>query len=415
MIFEVVIPNLGATGSDVVIEDWLVKPGDYVQAGKPIYVVTTDKATVEVEAFRNGYVKELLVKPGIRVPLGTVVALITDSPDLQAEKIPVNNQIHSTSSLDVKQLEVPEKYIEEPFKKSGMRRILASPLARRMANEARIPLENIKGSGKQGQILQQDVQQAIVSQHLPESISPGDETRGRVRGVPVTGMRRTIAHRTQLSKSVIPHYYATISIDMSEAKAFLVECAAFAEKKGWAAPTITDLTIRAAALALGHTPQINASLQDDDILFYEDIHIGLVVGLPEGVLVPVIHHADRKNLYTLAMITSRLKENARRGALSSHDLIGSTFSISNLGMFGLDSFIAVINPPEAGILALGAVRQIPAVWNDQVVPRWLMTAVLSVDHRVVDGIVAARFMDEFKQLLEHPVVLTLTAPEETSE
>ena len=415
MIFEIVIPNLGATGSDVVIDDWLVRPGDYVEAGKPIYVVSTDKATVEVEAFRNGYIRELLVEPGTRIPLGTVVALITDSPDLRVDGFPDNNLNELTSSHDVGQIERPEKWVGESGNELGMRRILASPLARRLAREARIPLENIKGSGKQGQILRRDVQQAIDSQHLSKSIFPGVGSEGRVVSVPVSGMRRSIVQRTQLSKSDIPHYYASVTIDMSEAKAFLLETKAFAEKKGWSSPTITDLSIRAAASALRQSPQINASFQGEEILYYEDIHIGLVIGLPEGIQVPVIHHADRKSLYTLAAITDRLKEKAKTGAFTSQDLIGSTFSISNLGMFGLDSFIAVINPPEAGILALGAVQQIPAVWNDQVVPRWRMTAVLSVDHRVVDGIVAARFLDEFRQLLEHPVVLSLTAPEENSE
>lgn len=202
---------------------------------------------------------------------------------------------------------------------------------------------------------------------------------------------------------------------MSEAKSFLSEIKVYAKRKGWSAPTITDLSIRAAALALSQSPQINASFQGEEIIYFDYINIGLVIGLPEGILVPVIHYADRKSLYTLAAMTTRLKEKVKTGTISDQDLNGGTFTISNLGMFGLDSFTAVINPPEAGILALGAVKQVPAVWNGHIVPRWLMTAVLSVDHRVVDGIVAARFLDEFRQLLEHPVVLTLVAPEDISE
>lgn len=382
MIFEVVIPNLGATGSDVVIDNWLVKPGDYVEAGRPLFVVSTDKATVEVEAFRNGYIREFLVEPGTRIPLGAVVALMTD---------------------------------DGPRKETGIPRILASPLARRLAREAGIPLENITGSGKKGQILRQDVQQAIDSQQRSESAFTGVGIEGKGVSVAVTGMRRSIAQRTQLSKSEIPHYYASVTIDMSEAKSFLSEIKVYAKRKGWSAPTITDLSIRAAALALSQSPQINASFQGEEIFYFDYINIGLVIGLPEGILVPVIHYADRKSLYTLAAMTTRLKEKVKTGTISDQDLNGGTFTISNLGMFGLDSFTAVINPPEAGILALGAVKQVPAVWNGQIVPRWLMTAVLSVDHRVVDGIVAARFLDEFRQLLEHPVVLTLAAPEDISE
>jgi pyruvate dehydrogenase E2 component (dihydrolipoamide acetyltransferase) len=259
------------------------------------------------------------------------------------------------------------------------------------------------------------VLQAIDYQDRRKSDFIGVGIEGKQVNVAVTGMRRSIAQRTYLSKSEIPHYYASVTIDMSEAKSFLAETKAYAERKGWSAPTITDLSIQAAALALNQSPQINASFQGEEIIYFDDIHIGLVIGLTEGILVPVIHHANRKSLYTLAAITTRLKEKIKTGTISNQDLIGSTFTISNLGMFRLDSFTAVINPPEAGILALGAVKQMPAVWNGQIVPRWLMTAVLSVDHRVVDGIVAARFLDEFRQLLEHPVVLTLATPEDISE
>ena len=160
-------------------------------------------------------------------------------------------------------------------------------------------------------------------------------------------------------------------------------------------------------MALRQTPQINASFQGDEILYFEDIHIGLVVGLSEGMLVPVIRHADRKNLYTLAATTRRLRDKATAGKLSESELTGSTFTISNLGMFGVDSFFAVINPPEAAILALGSVRLQPAVWEGQVVPRELMTATLSADHRLVDGITAARFLGEFKEILENPIRLAL--------
>jgi pyruvate dehydrogenase E2 component (dihydrolipoamide acetyltransferase) len=225
-------------------------------------------------------------------------------------------------------------------------------------------------------------------------------------------MRRAIAQRTQASKSQIPHFYASTTIDMEAARVFLEDVVEFARLNEWQPPTFNDIILRAAALSLRATPQINASLVQDSILFHAEINIGLVVGLDEGMIIPVVHRADEKNLYTLAALTDRLKDRARNLSLSGSELIGSTFTLSNLGMYRLDSFIAVINPPEAGVLAVGAVRQVPAVWENQVVPRWQMQAVLSVDHRIVDGAVAAKFMDDFKRRLEKPVGLALEAPQE---
>ena len=162
---------------------------------------------------------------------------------------------------------------------------------------------------------------------------------------------------------------------------------------------------------MGKVPEINASYRGDEILYFEEVNIGLVVGLEEGLIIPVIRRADRKNLFSISEETRRLKERAKQGQLSSSQLLGSTFTLSNLGMYGLDSFSAVINPPEAGVLAVGAVKQAPAYWNEQVLPRWQMTATLSVDHRLVDGITAARFMKELQVLLENPITLDLEAAE----
>jgi pyruvate dehydrogenase E2 component (dihydrolipoamide acetyltransferase) len=181
---------------------------------------------------------------------------------------------------------------------------------------------------------------------------------------------------------------------------------------GWPTPTITDVCLRAAALALRQHPAINASFDGDAILYHDTINVGLVIGLPDGMLIPVIRHADRLNLYTLAGTTRRLRQGAESGTLSAADLSGGTFTVSNLGMYGVDSFTAVINPPEAGILALGAVAERPAVINGAVVPRAQMTAVLSIDHRAVDGIVAAQFIATFKSLLENPIALTLDPPQQ---
>ena len=187
-----------------------------------------------------------------------------------------------------------------------------------------------------------------------------------------------------------------------------------AAEQGWSKPSITDLCIKAAALTLREFPMLNASFDGDAILTYNDINIGLIVGFEQGMLVPVIPHTDQLNLFSLAALTQRLREQAEVGQLSAGNLSGGTFTLSNLGMYGLDSFIAVINPPQAGILTLGAVKEQPAAIDGELTVRPLMTATLSVDHRLVDGITAARFLDTFKGMLENPLWLTLDPPQDTS-
>lgn len=410
MIVEIIIPNLGATGGDVIVEEFLVKPGEFIQAGAPLFVVTTDKATVEIEAYRSGFLHTLLVEPGSSISPGTPVLLIADTVEELGESTP--------NYLPADQMKTPEKHDEEPVidhpaaNQSGSR-VLASPLARRMAREAGIDLANLPGSGRQGAILKRDILRFTTSQQSGAHILPPSEDK--ILRLPVSAARKAIAQTTQLSKSKVPHFYATAEIDMVAARELLAQAILFADKQGWTHPTINDLVLRATALALRQVPRLNACYQDEEILVYEEINLGIVVGLPEGMIVPVVHNADQKNLYTLALQSKKLKEKALAGRLSSRDLNGGTFTVTNLGMFNLDSFVAVINPPQAGILAVGALRQAAVVRNNQVVPRWVMTANLSVDHRAIDGSHAAAFMHELRTLLENPYSLALQAPIEESD
>jgi len=388
VVSKIVIPDLGATDADIALDKWLVKPGNYVKAGMPIFVVTTDKATMEVESFRDGYIRDILVPAGNSAVVGEVIAIIADSMEESIGDI-VNQ---------------------------GTDRVLASPLARRIAQKQGIDLSMVKGSGLGGRIQKRDVQ-AFLQENLSKEPSVSAEALATpasepFKRVPISAMRKAIAKRTLRSKTEAPHFYVSIEIDMTEAQAFRQQTIALAEKSGWAPPSLNDMAIKASALALKKAPELNASLQGEEIVYYGDIHIGLVVGLSEGMIVPVIRHADRKNLYTLAAATRSLRDRATAHKLLNSELTGSTFTISNLGMFGVDGFIAVINPPEAAILALGASKLKPAVWEGQVVSRELMIATLSVDHRIVDGETAAKFLSELKYLLENPILLTLEPPEE---
>ena len=401
MISKIVMPDLGATGGPVTLITWLVEPGEHVLAGQPLFLVETDKATVEVEAFRDGLVRQLLVEAGDTVPLGRAVALLTNSMD---EPLPAI--LDEEDHLEPASQPMPAQY-STAAEEEG--RLLASPIARRMARMEGIDLLQVKGSGRQGQILKRDVEKAMNF----ADAAPGEETG--VRREPIPGMRRAIARLTSQSNIEIPHFYVDITVDMTRAATLLQTAAESTKKSGRIKPTVTDLCLLATALTLVDFPMLNASLQEDEILYYQGINLGLVVGLEGGgLLVPVVHNADRLDLYTLAAVTSRLKERAETGILSESELSGGTFTLSNLGMFGIDSFTAVINPPQAGILALGAVRLQPAVHDGSIVARRLMKATLSVDHRLVDGIVAARFLAALKKLLERPGSLMLEHSEEPS-
>lgn len=398
MISEIVIPDLGATGGDVTLEKWLVEKGEAVKTGQALYVVATDKATVEVEAYRDGIIHTILVQQGETVPLGTVIALLADSSEASSELVE-DGLVRDTT---ISEPEIPQLTIN-----ISKERILASPLARRIAKEENLKLEALNGSGSKGQILKRDVIAAINAREKPglpfeilsESLSP---------------MRKVIAERTTLSKSQIPHFYTTATIDMQAAKELRRQALELAEQRGLSKPTINDLCLRATALTLREFLVLNSRFDGDRISIYQDINIGLVIGLTEGILIPVIQRADQYDLYSLAAATQRVRQRAEAGQLRESDMGRGTFTISNLGMYEIDSFTAVINPPEVGILALGKIKEQPIVIDGRFVIRPLMIATLSVDHRVVDGIVAARFLTAIKQILENPFRLMLEHPSDST-
>jgi pyruvate dehydrogenase E2 component (dihydrolipoamide acetyltransferase) len=399
MISEIIIPDLGATGGDVTIQKWLVQTGDIVKSGQVLYELATDKAIVEVESFRDGIIQAILVPQGETVALGTTIGLIADSIGEEQKLLEDEPQLGLTQ---------PEQRKPETITKVRAERILASPLARRIANEKNINLEVITGSGSKGQILKRDVLAALKggnSLGSPKRLSP----------IPLSPMRRSIADRTSLSKSTIPHFYADTTIDMHAAIDLRRQMLESAELYGDAKPTITDLCIRATALTLREFPSLNARFDGETIILAKDINIGIVIGLPEGLLIPVIQGADQLDLYSLASKTQQVRQRAQAGQLISRDMGGGTFTLSNLGMFDVDSFTAVINPPEVGILALGKIKEQATVIEGKILPHPLMVATLSVDHRVIDGIIAARFLSGFKNILENPFRLTFEASQDTPQ
>jgi pyruvate dehydrogenase E2 component (dihydrolipoamide acetyltransferase) len=399
MISEIIIPDLGATGGDVTLVEWLVKPGEIINTGQPLFIVATDKATVEVESYRDGVLQAILVSEGETVQLGKAVALLADSIDEVIE--PAADKPEEIKAIPGSEIPISSA------PQSGDR-ILASPLARRIASEEKISLESLDGSGSQGQILKRDVIAAISARKSADS--PASILRKSL-----SPMRKAIAERTFLSKAQIPHFYATATIDMQAAMEFRRQISEIAEWTEKPKPTITDLCLRATALTLRQFPTLNARFEGDTINIYREINIGLVIGLSEGMLIPVIQRADQLDLYSLAAATQQVRQRAEAGQLRSSDMGKGTFTISNLGMYEIDSFTAVINPPEVGILALGKIKEQPAVINSAIATRPLMSVTLSVDHRVIDGILAARFLTAIKDRLENPFRLTLDTPQDTDQ
>lgn len=406
MIYKVVVPDLGATGDGMTLTTWLVKPNDFVRAGAPLFAVSTDKADVEVEVFRDGYIRNILVDIDSAVTLGTVVALLADSleepladssPHKGEESPATPPQGFAGSRLAASREECPKPVAD---------RVLASPLARRLAQESGVDLASLPGAREGRKISKRDILTASTRDEDSKRAAELDgQNRPVVRRIPLTSIRKAIAQRTTTSKMSVPHFYVTAVVDVSDTLGFLKHAVALSQKKGWSKPSLTDVVLRATAIALQSSPELNTSFQGEEIVYFQDVHIGLVVALAEGVIVPVVAHAERKDLYALAATRRKLQERAMSGKLSNAELTGSTFTISNLGMYGVENFVAVINPPEAAILAIGTAKKRPCVREGRIVPRDEMTVTLSVDHRLVDGVAAAKFLNEFKNVVENPLNL----------
>lgn len=396
MITRMVMPEVSLTTAEVKLVSWLKQPGDPVRRGEPLIEVETDKATVEVEAFVDGFLRATKYPDGATVPVGSVIAILTTTPDeaivderpAPAPGAPSPDE--AAAGLEpVRQTPVPTRG-----------RLDVSPVARRLAEDSRLDLASLQGSGPGGRITRADVEAALQAGNSPTAEAQAGR-RSADHTPAAYSMRSAIAQRTSLSKASIPHYYVSIEIDMQAVLAELDPGKVGTVSHQAERPTLTDVVVWACGQVLPDYPSLHGTWTDAGPRNLPEINIGLVVGLDEGLMVPVVHDVDRLSLPALASTTRALKQKARQGGLSTRELTGGTFTVSNLGMFGVTSFIAVINPPESAILALGAtLKRAVVVADDQVVVRPVMTATLSVDHRMVDGIVAAGFLNALKERLE---------------
>jgi pyruvate dehydrogenase E2 component (dihydrolipoamide acetyltransferase) len=412
---DINMPKLSDTMEEGTVVEWKKKSGDPVKKGEVIAEVESDKATFDLESEADG-VLNILVEQGVPAKIGAPIARIGDAaaakpaakePTKEAPKAPPQPPPKAAAPTP----SAPNGADGAP-RVAGSPEVKASPLARRLASELGVNLATIQGSGPEGRIVKEDVEAAAAGKAAPvraPSPTPPRASGPEVEVVEPTRMQATIARRMAESKSTIPEFTVTVEARVDLAVAMrqqLKDSVPGAEKV-----TMTDFLVRASALALRKFPEVNSSWVDGKFQRKRRISIGLAVAPSQGMglLVPVVHDADLKDLIQISIESRQVIERARSGRPAEGDLTGATFSISNLGMYGVDEFTAIINPPEAAILAVGAIKDVAVVDSGRVVPGKVMRMTLSVDHRVFYGATAAQFMAEVKRLIENPVTLVVPA------
>jgi pyruvate dehydrogenase E2 component (dihydrolipoamide acetyltransferase) len=447
MAVKVLMPKGSDTMTEGKVLKWLKKEGDQVSTGDAVVEIETDKVDMEVEAMASGALRKVLVEAGKVVPVGELLAVI-GKPEEDISSLlkrdggkPATSSAAPAAGLPTSPappaalippatggaIPAAERGIPSPPAEAGGR-VLASPLARRMAQEIGVDLNRVTGSGPGGRIIRQDVeriaalfaaQAATRSGAVPAASKPADAAAPApvlipprrpfpppggpdFNDEPLSAMRKTIAARLAQSLGPVPHFYLTIEVDMKRAQE-LRESANSLEPE--LKLTYNDIIVKACAAALRQHPEVNASFQSESLRYHNRVHIGVAVAIEGGLITPVIRDCDRKSLQDISREAKELIARARNRKLNPDEYVGSTFSVSNLGMLGIEEFSAVINPPEGAILAVGTVSEKPVVKDGRLEVGLRCRMTLSCDHRVVDGATGARFLQTLKQILENPVYL----------
>lgn len=422
------MPRLSDTMTEGVIAAWHKKVGDEVSSGDLLAEIETDKATMDLESFFDGVLLHIGVAEGDGIPVGELLAIIGDKgedvsgivadfkPDAPAEEGAEKSSAPAEESAPVAETVTEARPVAEtvaaPPVTSSDQRVKASPLAKAMAKDKGIDLALVQGSGDNGRIVKRDIENFKAPAVAPSgdngsadagfvtSVVAGVEKYEEVK---VSQMRKTIARRLSESKFSAPHFYLTMEINMDKA----VEARKGLNEISPVKISFNDMVIKAVAASLRQHPKVNSAWLGDKIRYNQHVHIGMAVAVDEGLLVPVIRHADTKGLATISQESRKLAGMARDRKLQPQDWEGNTFTVSNLGMYGIEEFTAIINPPDACILAIGGIIQKPIVKNGQIVPGNMMKVTLSCDHRVVDGVTGSEFLVTLKKMLEEPVRILL--------
>ncbi|MCY1015217.1 pyruvate dehydrogenase complex dihydrolipoamide acetyltransferase [Pyxidicoccus sp. MSG2] len=411
----VVMPSLSPTMKEGKIVKWMKKVGDKVSSGDAIAELETDKSNLEIEAYDDGTLAEIVVGENQSAAVGAPIAYLTGKGAKAAPSAPAPKPAAAPSAPSAPVSAAPQAPAggqatrrEEPA--AGGRRLRASPLAKKIARERGLDIHQVQGSGPSGRIVKRDIEEALAkgvaapAAAAKKAPAPGVRPAAGVRPeptvVPLTSMRKVIAQRMSEVKPGVPHFYLTIEVDMDAAVKVREEAKAMELKV-----SVNDLIVKAVAMAVRRYPKINVSLQGDQVVQFNTVDVGIAVALEEGLITPILRDADQKGLQAIATEVRELAERARKRALKPDEYTGGSITVSNLGMYGIDQFVAVINPPQASILAVGAVADKAVVINGQLAVRKMMTATLSCDHRVIDGAIGAEFLRELRGLLEHPTRL----------
>jgi len=394
------MPKLSDTMTEGVVSKWHKKVGDKVKSGDLLAEIETDKATMDFESFQDGVLLYIGVDAGKNAPIDSVLAILGKEGEDYSALLNEKPASAPDKSAPKEETKAPAP-AEKPTATSvdGNERIKASPLAKKIASEKGIDLRSISGSGDAGRIVRRDVENVSVSPASGGAYAYVPAGAEKYTEEPVSQMRKTIARRLAESKFSAPHFYLTIEVDMDQAIAARTQINAGGEVK----ISYNDLVVKAAAIALRSHPKINSSWLGDKIRYNQHIHIGVAIAVEDGLLVPVVRFADQKGFAQISAEVKEFAAKAKAKKLQPADWEGNTFTISNLGMFDIDEFTAIINPPDACILAVGSIQPKPVVKNGTVVPGNLMKLTLSCDHRVVDGASGAAFLKTLKGLLENPV------------
>ncbi len=430
---EVFMPRLSDTMQEGTVGVWTKKVGDRVEKGEVLAEIETDKATMELEAYDAGVLERILVEPGKTVPIGEPIAVIGDGTGIDkstgggapaGEATPAAPAPDAAPEPPVSAVPgTPTGGVGHPKQQApaqihdGHTAVKASPLARAIARDAGLDLSTVRGSGPGGRIVRADVEaaaRAVTAPPVARDASPAGAAAQDTEEVPLNNVRRITARRLVESMQQAPHFYLTRAIAADQLltaraqinaglEAIAAAAASQASSSGPAKVSVNDLVVKAVAVALRAHPEVNVSYTGEKLLRHRRIHVGVAVALPDGLIVPVIRDADTLTLREISARTRDLAQRARANKLAPEEFTGSTFTVSNLGMFGVDHFTAVINPPEAAILAVGATQQEAVVRNGSIVVGNTMRVTLSIDHRALDGATAAKFLADLAALLENPL------------
>lgn len=413
------MPKLSDTMTEGVVAEWHKKIGDKVESGEILAEIETDKATMEFESFQDGVLLHIGVEKGATAAVDSILAILGEEGEdvseiLKNEKVSEAPTNQSESKVEVKEESRPSQHENAPESKPAPThksvqtseassndngRVKASPLAKAIAKEKGINLNSVQGSGDGGRIVKRDIDEYQPgTAAFAQGVGYGNESFTEEN---VSQMRKTIANRLAESKFTAPHFYLTMDIDMDNA----ITARKAINENGDQKISFNDMVVKAVSMALQKHPKVNSSWLGSKIRYNEHIHIGVAVAVPDGLLVPVVKFANTKGMAQIGAEVKDFAEKARNKKLQPEDWAGNTFTISNLGMFGIEEFTAIINPPDSCILAVGGIKQVPVVKKGVVAPGNVMKVTLSCDHRVVDGALGAAFLQTFKQYLENPVMM----------